>query len=157
MNSLGFICMSGYWSFVMSLSLGTLIQAFWVNLSMQGFPWDTTITSHLPEHKVGEVSQTQFKAHEVFNSKGLISIGFYLLLRLSLLSSGSHSEVFLFPPIKQEQFCAVSDLALLIVILHYILSINAASTWSLNEVFRCLWINPWYYSYLSVCHSSAYL
>lgn len=28
-----------------------------ISLSMHGFPWDITITSHLPEHRVGDVSR----------------------------------------------------------------------------------------------------
>lgn len=65
---------------------------FWVSLSLHGFPWDITVTRHPPDHRVGEVSRN---THEYFKLKGLISIGFYLLLRLILLSSGYCSEVFL--------------------------------------------------------------
>lgn len=86
-----------------------------------------TIASHLPEHmQLVKFLIRPMNSSNRKNDFALISIGFYLHSGLVYLVQAVTSEVSQFLPVlvKQSSFVQ-SDFALMIVILHYILSMNA--------------------------------
>ena len=86
----------------------------------------TKIASHLPEcMQLVKFLIRPMNSSNRKNYFALISTGFYLLFMLSFQAVTSEVSQFLPLLVKQEWLCAVSDFALMIVILHYILSMNA--------------------------------